>query len=259
MITPERVNVLGVHVSTLTVAELHEQIASTIRQQQKRLVLHVNVHGINLCHKFEWLRNFINQASIVFCDGSGVMLGARLLGHHIPERITYADWAWQLAAFAERNEFSIFCLGAKEEIIEEAVANLQNAYPSLKLFSHHGYFDKAVESAENKRVIELINEVQPNMLLVGFGMPIQERWLCENWSNIDANIGLTGGAVFDYVSGNLQRAPSLILKMNMEWLGRLLIEPRRLAKRYLLGNPLFMWRIFKKLLKRRIGPAENDA
>ena len=250
---PKRVDVLGVQVSVLTVSELHQQIASTIHQQQKRLMLHVNVHGINLCHKFKWLRTFLNHAPIVFCDGSGVMLGARLLGHHIPERITYADWAWQLAKFAEENEFSIFCLGAKAEIIEKAVAQLQAAHPSLNLTSHHGYFNKEVGSAENQQVIDLINKAQPDILLVGFGMPIQERWLRDNWNDIDASVGLTGGAVFDYVSGDLKRAPSWILKINMEWLGRWIIEPRRLAGRYLLGNPLFMWRIFKELLIRRFG------
>lgn len=249
---PEWVYLQDTKVSLLTLSELHRQIAHTIRRQQKRLILNVNVHCINLCHKHEWLRRFINQAPIVFCDGFGVMLGARLLGHKIPERITYADWLWQLAEFAVENDFSIFCLGAKPLVIEQAMARLQEANPNLNIAGfHHGYFDKTPGSAQNQAVIDLINQVQPDILLVGFGMPLQERWLHDCWQEIDANVALTGGAVFDYVSGDLKRAPAWVLKMNMEWVGRLLIEPRRLSGRYLVGNPLFMLRILKELVSCR--------
>jgi len=249
---PECVYVQDVKVSILTIPELHKQIAYTIQQQQKRLILNVNVHCINLCHKHEWLRGFINQAPIVFCDGSGIMLGARLLGYKIPERITYADWLWQLAEFAVENDLSIFCLGAKPEVIEQATTKLKDANPKLNIAGfHHGYFDKTPDSVQNQEVIDLINRVQPDILIVGFGMPLQERWLHDYWSEIDAKVALTGGATFDYVSGDLKRAPAWLRKMNMEWLGRLLIEPRRLSGRYLLGNPLFLWRIFKELLSRR--------
>jgi N-acetylglucosaminyldiphosphoundecaprenol N-acetyl-beta-D-mannosaminyltransferase len=85
-------------------------------------------------------------------------------------------------------------------------------------------------------------------------MPLQERWLMENWDHIDANVALTGGAVFDYVSGELQRAPRWMTDNGLEWLGRLLIEPRRLWKRYLIGNPLFIWRV----LKQRLGLLHFD-
>lgn len=250
---PHRVNVLGVNVSVLTVSELHQQIAHAIRTNQKRLVLHANVHGINLCFKHKWLAGIYNNAPIVFCDGSGVRYGARLLGHDIPERITYADWVWQLADFAAQNGFSIFCLGAKPHVIDKAVAALQSAQPSLKIAgSHHGHFDKEPACAANQQVVELINRAQPDILLVGFGMPLQEQWLQENWDAIDANIALTGGAVFDYASGELQRAPKWILNLNMEWLGRLWIEPRRLAKRYLVGNPLFLGRILVEMVRQRL-------
>lgn len=92
-------------------------------------------------------------------------------------------------------------------------------------------------------VIEKINKVRPNILLVGFGMPVQEYWLQENWEKIDTNIALTGGAVFDYLSGELRRAPRWMTDHGLEWLGRLIIEPRRLWKRYIIGLPLFFLRV----------------
>jgi N-acetylglucosaminyldiphosphoundecaprenol N-acetyl-beta-D-mannosaminyltransferase len=191
----------------------------------------------------------LNSAEIVFCDGAGVVLGARILGNHIPQRITYADWTWQLAEFAEPRGFTLFFLGARPGVADKAAANLKARYPDLRIVgTHHGYFDKTPGSAENEAVIEQINTVRPNILIVGFGMPLQERWLMENWDRIDANVALTGGAVFDYVSGELQRAPRWMTDNGLEWLGRLLIEPRRLWRRYLIGNPLFLWRVLKQRL-----------
>lgn len=250
---PSKINILGVNVSILTFADFLQQIAFSIRSQQKRMFLHVNVHGLNVCRHNKWLPDFLNQAPIVFSDGFGVILGARLLGHDIPERMTGADWIWDLADFAQQNEFSIFCLGTKEEIIEKAAAALQDAYPTLKLVgTHHGYFDKRPDSAECQQVIEHINRVQPDILLIGFGWPLQEQWLRDNWAQVDAKVAITGGAMFDYVAGDLTRAPLWLRKINMEWLGRLLIEPRRLATRYLVGNPLFLWRIGCEMIRQRI-------
>ncbi len=92
---------------------------------------------------------------------------------------------------------------------DKAAANLKARFPALRIVgAHHGYFDKTPGSAENEAVIAQINAVKPNILIVGFGMPLQERWLMENWDRIDANVALTGGAVFDYVSGEFQRAPA---------------------------------------------------
>ena len=90
------VNIFGVRIHALTIAELHQIIAEVIQNDQRALVLNVNVHALNLANKHPWLRDALNEAEIVFCDGAGVIFGAQLLGQQIPERITYADWFWQL-------------------------------------------------------------------------------------------------------------------------------------------------------------------
>jgi len=240
------INILGVYIHPCTVQELHQEIKELIDNKVHALILHTNVHGLNLAYNQLWLRDFLNSAQVNFCDGSGVVLGARILGENIPERITYADWTWKIAEFSEANQFTFFFLGAEPGIAEKAAARLQKQYPNLKIVGiHHGFFDKAPNSPENQEVIQKINAVKPNILLLGFGMPLQEKWLMENWGAIDANIALTGGAVFDYISGELNRAPKWITDSGFEWLGRLVIEPRRLWRRYLIGNPLFMWRIIK--------------
>ncbi|MBK9051491.1 MAG: WecB/TagA/CpsF family glycosyltransferase [Chloroflexi bacterium] len=101
---------------------------------------------------------------------------------------------------------------------------------------------------ENEFVLRKINDYQPDILIVGMGMPVQERWLYDNWEQINATAIMTSGAVFDYVSGHRQRPPLLFTDTGFEWLGRFLAEPRRLWQRYLIGNPLFFWRILKQRL-----------
>lgn len=249
---PEVVNILGVQVHPVDVATLHAIIAAEIAADHHSLVLNVNVHCLNLAYKHAWLRDFLNEAEFVFCDGAGVILGARILGKHIPQRITYADWTWQLAAFAADHGYSLYFLGGRPGVADKAAQTLQARFPALRVVgTQHGFFDKTAGGEENASVVAAINAAAPNILMVGFGMPLQERWLRDNWQQLNVNIGLTGGAVFDYVSGELQRAPRWMTDNGMEWLGRLLIEPRRLWQRYVVGNPIFMLRVLRQRLQER--------
>jgi N-acetylglucosaminyldiphosphoundecaprenol N-acetyl-beta-D-mannosaminyltransferase len=239
-----RVNVLGVGVDPVTVEELHAGIKRLADSGERGTVLNVNANCLNLLYDDAALREFFRNADLVFCDGSGVMLAARLLGRRIPERITYADWAWRLAAFAEAEGLSLFLLGARPGVAEKAAEKLLKRHPDLGISGvEHGYFDHEPGSRENEAVLLGVNAARPDILIVGLGMPLQERWLMENRHRIDAGVALTGGAVFDYVSGGLRRGPRLLTDNGFEWLARLLVEPRRLWRRYLIGNPLFLLRV----------------
>ena len=236
--------ILGVKVHSLSVAELHEQIASYINLNRRGLIQYVNAYCLNSAYENAKLRKCLNSGNIVFCDGAGVVLASKILRGSISRRITYADWMWQLAEFAEARKYTFFFLGAAPGIAEKAADRLREKFPGLQIVGmHHGYFDKTPGSIQNENIIETINGVRPNILVIGFGVPLQEYWLMENKHRIQANVMLTGGAVFDYISGNLQRGPRWMTDHGMEWLARLLIEPLRLWRRYVLGNPLFLWRV----------------
>lgn len=246
----DRVNVLGVGVDPLTVGDLQAEVGRLVRDRKRGLVLNANAHCLNLCYEDPKLRDFLNGAEVVFCDGAGVMLAARILGRRVPVRITYADWAWQLADFAEAQNFSLYFLGARPGVAQAAARKLKQRYPGLNVVGvHHGYFDRS----ENEAVVQKINAAAPDILLVGLGMPLQEYWLMENRHRLDASVALTGGAVFDYVSGRLRRGPRLLVSSGFEWLARLLIDPRRLWRRYLVGNPLF----FIRVVRQRLGVREK--
>ena len=238
----------------LTVEGLHAEIRRLVRGGRGGLVLNVNAHCLNLCYEDSALRDSLNGADVVFCDGAGVMLAARMLGRRLPTRITYAAWIWRLASFAAAEGFSLYFLGARPGVAQEAARRLRERYPGLRIVGvRHGYFDHSAGSAENEAVLEEINAAAPDILLVGLGMPLQERWLTQNRQRLEAGVALSGGAVFDYVSRRVRRGPRILTEGGFEWLARLLNEPRRLWRRYLVGNPLFLLRVLRQLLWRTTG------
>lgn len=242
-----RVNILGILLSLCDQKDLLKAIVKSANSDKNIKILSGNIYSFNLAYENKWLRDFFNRAEIVRIDGAGVRLGAKILGHNSPPRMTWADFAWDLAALCEQHHFTLFFLGAKPTIAEEAAAKLKTKHPNLHFAGfQHGYFDKTRGNDENTAVIQLINAAKPDILVIGFGMPLQEKWLSENWDDLDVPVTMTGGAVFDYISGNLQRAPKWMTNNGLEWLGRLLIEPRRLWQRYLIGNPLFFYRILRQ-------------
>jgi N-acetylglucosaminyldiphosphoundecaprenol N-acetyl-beta-D-mannosaminyltransferase len=256
----DRIDVLGVGVDPITVAELHAEIARLVRAGELGLVFNVNAHCLNLCYEDRKLRDALNSADIIFCDGAGVMLAARMLGRRIPVRITYAAWIWRLADFAAAEDFSLYFLGARPGVAQEGARRLRERYPGLRIVGvRHGYFDHSTGSAENEAVLEEINATSPDILLVGLGMPLQETWLTQNRHRLDAGVALSSGAVFDYASRSVRRGPRILTEYGLEWLARLLQEPRRLWRRYLIGNPLFLLRVLRQRLVRPAGkgPVED--
>lgn len=241
---------LGNKITCITAAELNEEVSRIIRANQKELILHTNIHGINLALQEGWLREFRNSAHIVFSDGHGPVLGAALLGESIPGRIPITDWIWDFCSYCAVNNFSLFFLGTTQNIIEKARDVFLQKYPGLSIKGlHNGFFNKS--GPENDAVIEQINRASPDVLIVAFGMPLQEKWLMENWNKLNAKVFLVGGACFDYASGSLKRGPKFLIDIKLEWLGRLVIEPKRLWKRYLIGNTVFFTKIIKELIQKR--------
>lgn len=236
---------LWVPVTLLSVDELHAAIDRIIADDRTEMVLNVNVHAMNLAYELPWLRDIFARSPIVFCDGAGVMLALRLFaGDRVPQRITYADWMWRLAAHCAERGHRLFLLGGRPGVAKAASERLRERYPSLQIVGcHHGYYSK--EGPENASVVAAINAARPHIVVVGFGMPMQEKWVDDNLGSLTANVLLTGGAVFDYVSGKLARGPRFVVDHGGEWIARLAIEPRRLWRRYLVGNPRFMLRAWR--------------
>lgn len=246
---------LGVGVDLIGREELEREIPRLVRLSRRtgrrEMVLNVNVHCLNLAYRDPALRRVLDEAALVFCDGAGVALGARLLGLPAPQRITYADWTWSLAGLAAREGLSLYLLGSWPGVAEEAARRLRRRHPALRIAgTGHGYFDKTPASEQNEAVLDEISAVGPDLLVVGFGMPLQERWISANRHRLGPGVALAGGAAFDYVSGRARRGPRLLTDHGFEWLARLFLEPGRLWRRYLIGNPLFVARILRARLSQ---------
>jgi N-acetylglucosaminyldiphosphoundecaprenol N-acetyl-beta-D-mannosaminyltransferase len=238
-----QVSLLEVKIDVLSLDQLLSELHSCISREDRVILSYANVHAINIAFSTPWFRNFLNQSYLTFCDGVGIKMAARLTGQRISDRFTPPDFMNQICKDANTHGWKLFFLGARPGVAQRAADKLVTEFPGLQIMTHHGYFNKSQESFENHSVVEKINEFQPHILVIGFGMPMQEKWILENINSLDINIAFPAGALFDYMSGVVPRAPRWMTDHGFEWLGRLVVEPRRLWKRYILGNPLFVWRI----------------
>lgn len=238
----DEVRVLDVRVDAIDTHGLEGSILSHARDGQARLYAYVNVHAVNLAQIDGRFRGIINNAAVAYCDGEGVRIGARLLGSRLPPRTVLTYWVWDLCRLMEERGLSVYFLGASEDVAGRAAAIVRGRYPKLIVAGwHHGYFGK--QGAESDAVVSEINRLAPDLLFVGFGMPLQEYWIEENLASLRAGIVLPAGSMIDYIAGEKRPTPAWMANSGLEWFYRLLREPRRLWRRYLIGNPLFVLRV----------------
>jgi len=251
----ERVNVLGVQVHRVASEDLLEVIDDAIRCGKKKLLVYVNVHAINLAAKIPWFKDFLNGADITYPDGEGIRLGAWILGHSLPPQTALTRWIWDLGKFCADRGFRMYVLGGEQHVVEKAVTVLRERHPRLNIVGyHHGYFQK--HGPETDAMVETINALEPNILLIGFGMPIQEDWIRRNYERLRVNAILTAGSSFDYAAGTKPVCPVWVSRIGLEWFYRFLFEPRRLFKRYFFGNPMYLARVLLQRVKN--GKAYKD-
>jgi N-acetylglucosaminyldiphosphoundecaprenol N-acetyl-beta-D-mannosaminyltransferase len=253
---PSQSRIFEIPIDLAKPAELLRRITTWVGGDgPTRRVMYVNAHVLNQSRASTELRSTLETADLVYCDGYGVRLAAKALGVEIPHRMTGADWIWGLAALCEGNGQSVYLLGSEPGVAQEAARRLHRWFPRLRIVgAHHGYFD--LGSPHDERVIEDINERKPDILLVGMGTPKQELWVDRRWQQVDVDVLWTVGALFDYVSGRVPRAPAWLADNGLEWIFRLAIEPQRMWRqrmwrRYLLGNPVFISRVLSQARARR--------
>jgi N-acetylglucosaminyldiphosphoundecaprenol N-acetyl-beta-D-mannosaminyltransferase len=249
------VHLLGRRITCMTVSSIVEAIHTACVEQKKMTVAHCNVHGFNLSMQLPWFYNFLQSSDIVHCDGTGILKAIRFMGTELPiqYRVSYTQLLPELLQHCNQHRFSIFLLGSQREHLQRAMENVWTHYPDISLSGHDGYFNMN-DAAENDAIVEQINAVRPNILLVGMGMPRQENWIRQNRHRLSVNAILAGGAAIDRLAGAVSACPAFLSDAGLEWLYRLLHEPKRLATRYLLGNPAFLMQI--ALAKVQVRPTE---
>ena len=238
------VNVLGVPVTGWQPPDLIEHIVQWASSGgDPKTLLYANVHVLNTAYRHPDVHAALLGATTVYCDGSGVRLGAMLLGRSLPERFTAADWMDIFCKRAIDLNLSIYFLAGAPGVAERAAALLVRQHPGLRIEgTHHGFPD----TAASERIVEETNRRAIHIVFVGMGTPYQERWIRQYRHRLAAPVVWGVGGLFDVITGVQARPSKWLTDYHLEWFGRLLQHPRRLAGRYLIGNPLFCLRVVRQ-------------
>nr|QBQ85310.1 hypothetical protein [Streptococcus suis] len=239
-----RVEILGVAIDPLTMAETVQRVDEEYIQAKVPLhLMGVNADKINLCQTDQRLMTIVNDCEIINADGASVVLAGKYLGIDIPERVAGIDLMQELLKVCQEKGYSTYFFGAKEEILQEMLHKFQEQYPKLQVAgSRNGYFS----DDELPEIMEDIRSVSPAVVFVGITSPKKEYIVEEFLKNGLNTVFMGVGGSFDVLSGTIPRAPKWMQNLNLEWLFRVMNEPKRLFKRYFVGNMTFIRRIIKE-------------
>lgn len=240
------VNLFDINITNITMTDAISTIINLVKNKQKGYVVTPNVDHIVKLQQDPLLKEIYENAALVLADGMPLIWASHLLGKPIVEKVSGSDLFVEFAPVAAKEKIKLFFLGAAEGVAEQAKHNLCSQHPSLQVtgvYSPPFGFEKNTE--ENQKIINMINQSGAQVLFVGVGAPKQEYWIYRNMQHLtDIHVCLGVGASFDFVAGNVQRAPEWMQHNGLEWFYRLIKEPNRLWKRYLVDDikfvPLFM-------------------
>ncbi len=270
-----RVSLLGAWIDALRMEEVEERIADFVKEGAPRQVITLNPEILCRAQREPELLRLINAASLVTADGAGIVWAGRIAGRPVPERVTGIDLLLRLAARSAKEGWRIFLLGGAPGVAEEAAGRLRGQYPQLIVAGTcHGYFEEADgrsgspgdederggapaagSSLREAQVVEMIRRACPHLLFVGMGAPKQEKFIARNLKRMGVPVAVGVGGSFDVLAGRVKRAPAWMQRLHLEWLGRLLREPRRWRRMLVL--PRFAWRALREGLAARFAASSD--
>ena len=246
-----KVELFGISVCNLTYEGLCDGIDRHVATREPGFIVTPNVDHVCRYHRDPSFREAYDHASFVLADGMPLLWSARLLGRPLLEKLSGSDLLPRLSGFAAERGYSVYYLGAAEGVAEAAAERLKMRYPSLRVAGTYSPpFGFERDPQVNASIVARLREARPDICFVALGSPKQETWLYGNYAaaEIPAMIGV--GAAFDFVAGRVRRAPRWMQKTGMEWIWRLIQEPRRLAKRYLIEDSYFFVLLAREIRRR---------
>ncbi len=232
--------IFRIKLTDIGVSNLIEQIVVWISEGHRgRIISYLNVHGILIANKNHDFRDVLNQADIVFCDGYGVKIAAKILGVDVGERMSPPDWIDSLFKIAEQKSYRLFFIGDESVVINQFAIMVKEKYPNLIIAGfHHGFFHQDISLSE--QIVKDISAKTIDVLIVGMGMPLQETWIMTNKHRLNAKVVLSVGALYRWYTHTEKRGPKLLTDNGFEWLTRLLMYPKKVWRRYVLEIPYFL-------------------
>ncbi len=240
------VKILGVKINKITLEETVEKVKNFLKDDSStkpKTIFTPNTEIVMEARKNSDLKGILNHSDLVIPDGIGLVYASRIKKKSLPERVTGYDLSLKMIELAEKEGYSLYLLGCKDGVAKEASEKLLEKHPNLKIAGyHHGYFKgthighKGHE--EEKHVIDKINKSNADILFVGLGAPKQEIWINENKDKLNCKVVIGNGGTIDHLAERLKRAPEIYQKLGIEWLYRLIKEPKRIKRQIAL--PLFV-------------------
>lgn len=243
-----RIEVLGCPMDVASMAETVEVIRQAVVSAEFTQHVVVNVAKLVNMRSDAQLRESVHACDIINIDGMGVVFGARFLGHKVPERVAGVDLFHKLLAMSAENGFSVFLLGATEDVVAATASRVQAMYQKLKVAGyHHGYFwdDEA-------GMVEKIRVSGAQLLFVAITTPKKENFINRWRGQLGITFVMGVGGTFDVVAGKVKRAPLWMQRSGLEWLYRVIQEPKRMGERYLITNAKFAWLLLREKMRRRL-------
>lgn len=241
-----RYDVLGVGIDAVTEAQALDMIQTFVREGGPHQVVTANPEILDNATRTPALHALINRAALVTADGQGVLLAGRILGTPFPARVTGIELAEALCRESAARGLSLYFLGAEPGVVDEAAANMRAQYPGVRIVgTHHGYFRKEGPAA----VLADIKATQPDIVLVGMGSPYQEHFIDEELRAIGVPVAIGVGGSFDVLSGRVERAPEIFIRLRLEWLYRIASDRKRWKRA--LALPRFVLKVLRQKVTHR--------
>jgi glycosyltransferase, WecB/TagA/CpsF family len=234
----ERVNILGVDVDAVTMAEAVDVVRRAMDTRAGVMVATANAEMLMRATHDEELRHILNASALVVPDGAGTVWAARHLGHAMPERVAGYDLAQELLRCAPAEGRRVYFFGSAPGVAEKAKAKAEQLYPGIEIVGvRNGFFSPA----DNAAIIAEIRAARPDLLLVALGVPKQEKWIAAHLAELDVPVAIGVGGTLDVMAGVMKRAPLWMQKAKLEWLFRGLMQPKRAGR--LLALPKFVLKV----------------
>ena len=232
-----RITILNTIVDVLDFNQTVELVEKYVREKVPLHLMGVNADKINELNENERLRQIVNSCGIINADGASVIYASRYLGKPLPERVAGIDLMQSLVALSEEKGYTVYLLGAKQEVVEKTAEVLRERHPGLDLVGiHNGYF----KEEQWPEISAELKALHPDFVFVGITSPLKEYLIEFLQDDGNDSVFMGVGGSFDVISGNIPRAPLWMQKWGLEWLFRVLQEPKRLFKRYFVGNGKFI-------------------
>lgn len=243
----DSIKIFGVKIHNTTLADVTNLLKEYLKGDKLSVIYTPNTEIVMAAKEDVGLRELLNKADLIIPDGIGLIYGSKIKKKPLKERVTGFDTSMNLLDIANENSYSLFLLGGKDGVSKAATENLKRDYPNIKIVGYqHGYFKGShlglVDSEEEKQILNTINNANPDIIFVGLGFPMQEKWIDANKDRLNSRVIIGNGGVMDILAGNAKRAPKIYMDLGLEWLYRLIKNPSRIKRQ--MAIPKFILQVF---------------